>query len=334
MPMLSKKLFQKPRNDLETYERAIKESHPSVPDELCLSCPKCKNILFVSDLSEQYSTCPKCGHLFRMNARQRISMIADDNSFVEHDRDMHAVNVLDFPGYDNKLKHAALDSRESDGVVCGECTIGGYPCCLFVMESNFMMGSMGSVVGEKITRLFEFATEHSLPVIGYTVSGGARMQEGILSLMQMAKTSGAVKRHSDAGNLYVTFLTDPTTGGVSASFAMDGDIILAEPGALIGFAGPRVIEQTIRQKLPEGFQRAEFLLEKGFVASALCKACRRGGAGWKLINVWPRPEPRAGRPAAISSSTSSRDLSNCTVTAVLPTTRRLWPELQCSTICR
>lgn len=183
MPMLSKKLFQKPRNDLETYERAIKESHPSVPDELCLSCPKCKNILFVSDLSEQYSTCPKCGHLFRMNARQRISMIADDNSFVEHDRDMRAVNVLDFPGYDNKLKHAALDSRESDGVVCGECTIGGYPCCLFVMESNFMMGSMGSVVGEKITRLFEFATEHSLPVIGYTVSGGARMQEGILSLM-------------------------------------------------------------------------------------------------------------------------------------------------------
>ena len=265
MPMLSKKLFQKPRNDLETYERAIKESHPSVPDELCLSCPKCKNILFVSDLSEQYSTCPKCGHLFRMNARQRISMIADDNSFVEHDRDMRAVNVLDFPGYDNKLKHAALDSRESDGVVCGECTIGGYPCCLFVMESNFMMGSMGSVVGEKITRLFEYATGHSLPVIGYTVSGGARMQEGILSLMQMAKTSGAVKRHSDAGNLYVTFLTDPTTGGVSASFAMDGDIILAEPGALIGFAGPRVIEQTIRQKLPDGFQRAEFLLEKGFV---------------------------------------------------------------------
>ena len=232
----------------------------------------------------------------------------NDGGFVG-DRDMRAVNVLDFPGYDNKLKHAALDSRESDGVVCGECTIGGYPCCLFVMESNFMMGSMGSVVGEKITRLFEFATEHSLPVIGYTVSGGARMQEGILSLMQMAKTSGAVKRHSDAGNLYVTFLTDPTTGGVSASFAMDGDIILAEPGALIGFAGPRVIEQTIRQKLPEGFQRASFCwkglcgrhrgapasegvprLASAGAASALCKACRRGGAGWKLINAWPRPE--------------------------------------------
>ncbi len=263
--MLSKKLFQKPKNDLENPGRSTKESHPSVPDELCLSCPKCKNILFVSDLAEEYSTCPKCGHLFRMNARQRISMIADDKSFVEHDRDMHSVNVLDFPGYENKLKHAVLNSRETEGVVCGNCTIGSYPCCLFVMESGFMMGSMGSVVGEKITRLFEYATKHSLPVIGYTVSGGARMQEGILSLMQMAKTSGAVKRHSDAGNLYVTFLTDPTTGGVSASFAMEGDIILAEPGALIGFAGPRVIEQTIRQKLPEGFQRAEFLQEKGFV---------------------------------------------------------------------
>lgn len=149
--------------------------------------PKCKNILFVSDLAEEYSTCPKCGHLFRMNARQRISMIADDKSFVEHDRDMHSVNVLDFPGYENKLKHAVLNSRETEGVVCGNCTIGSYPCCLFVMESGFMMGSMGSVVGEKITRLFEYATKHSLPVIGYTVSGGARMQEGILSLMQMAK---------------------------------------------------------------------------------------------------------------------------------------------------
>ena len=265
MPMLSKKLFQKPRNDLETYERAIKESHPSVPDELCLSCPKCKNILFVSDLSEQYSTCPKCGHLFRMNARQRISMIADDNSFVEHDRDMHAVNVLDFPGYDNKLKHAALDSRESDGVVCGECTIGGYPCCLFVMESNFMMGSMGSVVGEKITRLFEFATEHSLPVIGYTVSGGARMQEGILSLMQMAKTSAALKRFGEHGGFYISLLTHPTTGGVSASFAMLGDVILAEPDALVGFAGRRVIEKTVNEVLPPEFQHAEFMMEKGFV---------------------------------------------------------------------
>lgn len=263
--MLSKKLFQRPKNDLENYERAVKEGCPSVPDELCMSCPKCKNILFVSQLSEAYGICPKCGHLFRMNARQRISMIADEDSFVEHDAQLRSINLLDFPGYENKLKHAALDSGEKEGVVCGECTISSYRTCLFVMEPNFMMGSMGAVVGEKITRLFEYAARYDLPVIGYTVSGGARMQEGIMSLMQMAKTSGAVKRHSDAGNLYITVLTDPTTGGVSASFAMQGDIILAEPKALIGFAGPRVIEQTIRQKLPEGFQRAEFLLEKGFV---------------------------------------------------------------------
>lgn len=263
--MLSKKLFQKPKNDLENYEKIVKESCPSVPDELCLFCPKCKNILFISQLSEAYGTCPKCGHLFRINSRQRIGMIADEGSFVEHDEGMCSVNPLDFPGYESKLRHAFLDSREKDSVVCGECTVNSYPTCLFVMEPNFMMGSMGSVVGEKITRLFEYATQNSLPVIGYTVSGGARMQEGILSLMQMAKTSGAVKKHSDAGNLYITVLTDPTTGGVSASFAMQGDIILAEPNALVGFAGPRVIEQTIRQKLPEGFQRAEFLQEKGFV---------------------------------------------------------------------
>ena len=215
--MLSRKLFQKPRNDLEQYERALKEPDPSVPDEMCLSCPQCRSILFVSELSEQLGVCPKCGHLFRMNARQRLGMIADEGSFLEHDSSLHAHNALDFPGYDSKLHHAALASKEQEGVICGECTIGGFVCCLFVMEPNFMMGSMGSAVGEKITRLFEFATEQHLPVVGYTVSGGARMQEGILSLMQMAKTSGAVKRHSDAGNLYLTVLTDPTTGGVIAS---------------------------------------------------------------------------------------------------------------------
>ncbi|MGL4606420.1 MAG: acetyl-CoA carboxylase carboxyltransferase subunit beta, partial [Eubacteriaceae bacterium] len=156
-------------------------------------------------------------------------------------------------------------SHEKEGVITGTCKIFGYDACIFVMNSAFMMGSMGQVVGEKITRLFEYATEKKLPVIGFTVSGGARMQEGMLSLMQMAKTSGAVKKHSDHGNLYVVVLTDPTTGGVTASFAMEGDIILAEPEALIAFAGPRVIEQTIRQRLPKGFQRAEFLLEKGFI---------------------------------------------------------------------
>jgi acetyl-CoA carboxylase carboxyl transferase subunit beta len=192
-------------------------------------------------------------------------MIADAGSFVEFDMELVPRNILDFPGYDEKLEAARLQSAESDSVICGECSIDGVRVGIFSMESSFMMGSMGSVAGEKITRTFERALADGLPVIGFAVSGGARMQEGMISLMQMAKTSGAVKRHSDAGNLYICVLTDPTTGGVTASFAMEADIILAEPNALIGFAGPRVIEQTIRKKLPSGFQRAEFQLEHGFI---------------------------------------------------------------------
>ena len=173
-------------------------------------------------------------------------------------------------------------SGENEGVVTGFCQVGGHPCALFVMDSLFFMGSMGTAVGEKITLLFEAALDQKLPVLGYTVSGGARIQEGILSLMQMAKTSAAVKRHSQAGLLYLTVLTDPTTGGVTASFAMEGDIILAEPGALIAFAGPRVIEQTIRQKLPEGFQRSEFLMQKGFVDSIVDRREQREAIGLLL----------------------------------------------------
>lgn len=265
--MLSKKMFRRPRNELENVGRSksVQKSIPTIPEEMCQACPDCKTILFVSDINENIGVCPRCGYHFRLNARQRISLITDDHSFLEHDPNLVSKNHIAFPGYDSKLRHAELASGEKEGVVCGEATICGYPCALFVMNPFFMMGSMGSVVGEKITRIFEYATKMNLPLVGFTVSGGARMQEGILSLMQMAKTSGAVKRHSDAGNLYITVLTDPTTGGVSASFAMEGDIILAEPGALIGFAGPRVIEQTIRQKLPDGFQHAEFLREKGFV---------------------------------------------------------------------
>ena len=264
--MLPKDLFKKPMNTLESaYEKLTKTAAPDVPSEMCTSCPGCRALLFTSDLSENDNVCPKCGHHFRINARQRISIITDEGSFEELDGDLRSKNVIGFPNYDKKLKHAYLDSAEKEAVVCGTATIDGWPCCLFVMEPYFMMGSMGTIVGEKITRLFEYATEHGLPVIGFTVSGGARMQEGILSLMQMAKTSGAVKRHSDAGLLYIAVLTDPTTGGVTASFAMEADITLAEPKALIGFAGPRVIEQTIRQKLPAGFQRAEFQVEKGFV---------------------------------------------------------------------
>ena len=172
---------------------------------------------------------------------------------------------MNFPGYTDKIETVRAASGEKEAVLCGTAEIGGQSCCVFVMESYFMMGSMGSAVGEKITSLFEYATEHRLPVIGFTVSGGARMQEGLLSLMQMAKTSAAVKRHSDAGLLYIAVLTDPTTGGVTASFAMEADIILAEPGATVGFAGKRVIEQTTRKLLPKGFQTAEFVLEHGFV---------------------------------------------------------------------
>jgi acetyl-CoA carboxylase carboxyl transferase subunit beta len=269
--MLKKGLFKRPKNELETYDRHIKTAAPSVPEEMCLSCPSCKTTLFISDLHENFEVCGKCGHHFRINTRQRISLIADPGTFSELYGELQSENVIQFPHYEKKLQDAFLESAEKEAVVCGTAEIGGFPAALFVMEPYFMLGSMGTVVGEKITRLFEHAAEKGLPVVGFTVSGGARMQEGILSLMQMAKTSGAVKRHSMGGNLYITVLTDPTTGGVSASFAMEGDIIIAEPRALIGFTGARIIEQTIRQKLPEGFQRAEFLLEKGFVDAVVSR---------------------------------------------------------------
>lgn len=213
----------------------------------------------------RHMICPGCGQYLRMNSRQRISLVTDRNTFKETDAHLKSKDLLSFPGYAQKLEKAMQESGELEGVVCGTAKIGGKKTALFVMNAAFMMGSMGTVIGEKITRLFELAAKERLPVVGFTTSGGARMQEGIFSLMQMAKVSGAVKRHSDAGLLYLTVLTDPTTGGVTASFAMEGDIIIAEPGALVGFAGARVIEQTTGQQLPKGFQRAEFLLEHGFV---------------------------------------------------------------------
>lgn len=257
--------FLKPKNPLEGEEEAGVNSIPFVPDEMWSKCPKCKSLILVSDMEESQKVCGKCDYHFRLNARERISMIADSGTFSEIDGDLTSTNIIGFPGYDEKLEKAKKASGENESVVCGECEIGGVRNILCVMNADFMMGSMGTITGEKITRAFEYATEKKLPVIVFTVSGGARMQEGILSLMQMAKTSGAVKRHSDAGLLYITVLTDPTTGGVTASFAMEGDIILSEPHALVGFAGPRVIEQTIRQKLPKDFQTAEFVLEKGFI---------------------------------------------------------------------
>ncbi len=229
------------------------------------TCKKCGQETDYAAIRANLHICPGCGTYFRMGALERLAIVADEATFAEMDGTMESGDPIAFPGYAEKLAQARRDSRLPEAVVCGTATVGGSPCAIFVMDSNFMMGSMGSVVGEKITRLFEMATEKGLPVIGFTTSGGARMQEGIISLMQMAKVSGAVKRHSESGNLYITVLTDPTTGGVTASFAMQGDIILAEPGALVGFAGARVIEQTTGKKLPEGFQRAEFLLEHGFV---------------------------------------------------------------------
>ncbi len=266
MPMNLQGLFRKPKNELERGGRTPKTPNEAVAvaAEPTVKCPQCKADISETALMERHNVC-NCGHHFRLNARQRIDFITDAGSFHEMFGDIITKDVIGFQGYEKKIKNACLASGENEGVICGTAEIGANPCCLFVMEAKYMMGSMGTAVGERITRLFEYATAHNLPVVGYTVSGGARMQEGILSLMQMAKTSGAVKRHSDSGNLYLTVLTDPTTGGVTASFAMEGDIIVAEPGALVGFAGPRVIEQTIRKKLPEGFQKSEFLLDHGFV---------------------------------------------------------------------
>lgn len=273
--MLRKELFRRPSNELENYNKFYKTVLPDVPNEMCVLCPVCKQTLFTGVLHENCNVCPKCGYHFRINARQRIHIVTDENTFVELYGDLSSKNPIQFPNYEQKLKQAQLASAEKEAVVCGTAKISGFDCAVFVMDPYFMMGSMGTVVGEKITRIFEYAKENSLPVIGFIVSGGARMQEGILSLMQMAKTSGAVKLHSDAHNLYIAVLTDPTTGGVTASFGMQADIILAEPNALIGFAGPRVIEQTMRQKLPAGFQRAEFLLEKGFIDAIIDRKCQK-----------------------------------------------------------
>lgn len=255
--------FLKPKNQLEEGGRSAAPVHQDAgePEK---TCPNCHKEVPLSQLWANDLVC-SCGYHFRMKARHRIHMLADKGTFKELFSDMRSKNPLLFPGYQEKLETVSSASGESEAVICGTAQIGKQSCCLFFMEPYFMMGSMGSVVGEKITSLFEYAIEHKLPVIGYTVSGGARMQEGLVSLMQMAKTSAAVKRHSDAGLLYISVLTDPTTGGVTASFAMEADIILAEPNAIVGFAGARVIEQTTKKALPKGFQRSEFVMKHGFV---------------------------------------------------------------------
>ncbi len=260
--MRIKHMFKKTVMDIRGEDR---ENTPEVPDNLMRKCNACKAAVFVDEVKQNHYICPHCGNYFHMPAYRRIKMIADRKSFVEWDAEMEEQNPLQYKGYEEKLRALREKTGLNEAVVTGKCTIKGMSVALGVCDCRFMMSSMGEVVGEKITRVFERATEEKLPVILYICSGGARMQEGLVSLMQMAKTSMALRKHSDAGLLYVPVLTDPTTGGVTASFAMLGDIILAEPKALIGFAGPRVIEQTIGQKLPKGFQKAEFLLEHGFI---------------------------------------------------------------------
>ena len=237
---------------------------PEVPDELFSQCPGCKYTIYQKDLGSE-RICPHCGYTFRISAQERLALTIDMGTFLEMFKGIETQDPLNFPGYRKKLTLMREKTGLDEAVVTGTALIKGEKVVLGIMDSNFIMASMGTVVGEKITRLFEYATAEKLPVVLFTASGGARMQEGIMSLMQMAKISAAVKRHSNAGLFYLTILTDPTTGGVTASFAMEGDIILAEPQSLVGFAGRRVIENTVREDLPEDFQKAEFLLEHGFV---------------------------------------------------------------------
>ena len=266
--MLLKDMFKKTTYislDGKSEDAIKKQNAPSVPDGLFTKCEKCGEMILTQDLLKLNMVCKKCGYYFRLDSRTRIGMVIDDGTFEEWDTNITPSNPMEYPGYIEKIEILKDKTGLDDAIVTGKGKIDGRPVVIGVCDTRFLMGSMGSIVGEKITRAVNKATEANLPLIIFTCSGGARMQEGIVSLMQMAKTSAALKRHDQSGNLYVTVLTDPTTGGVTASFAMLGDIILAEPGALVGFAGPRVIKQTIGQDLPEGFQRAEFLLEHGLI---------------------------------------------------------------------
>ena len=256
-----KDLFRKPKY-VTVHADTVKKD---IPEGLWLKCPTCNEILYSKELEKTLKTCGKCGHHFRMTARERINITVDEGSFVELDDSLATANPLGFKDYPNKVAQAQEKTHLKEAIVTGIAAIYGNQVVIGVMDANFVMGSMGSVVGEKVARAADKAAEMRIPLIIFATSGGARMQEGIIALMQMAKTCGALARLDEAGILYISVLTDPTTGGVTASFAAMGDIVLAEPGALIGFTGARVMEQTIRQKLPEGFQSAEFLLQHGFI---------------------------------------------------------------------
>lgn len=257
--------FTVTREDVLNYRPAEQEKPRVLLDENSIVCSKCDNMVNKEVLKSNLYVCPQCGYHQRIDAAKRIGYILDMGSFKEYDSSLKSCNPLNYPDYEDKLKKAETSCSASEAVVTGRGRINGQYVYIGVMDSNFIMGSMGSVVGEKLARLIEKAVVKKHPLIIFCASGGARMQEGTISLMQMAKVSAALKRLSDAGGLYISVLTDPTTGGVTASFAMLGDIIIAEPGAQVGFAGKRVIEQTIRQKLPDEFQTSEFLLEHGFI---------------------------------------------------------------------
>ncbi len=260
-----RKSFQKQYFLVDGENKLPQRKKPEEIPDCCVLCTRCKETILEEELRKDWMVCKKCGQHMRLTSEDRLALIFDEGSYERHFEDIKTLNPLDFPGYAEKIAEYQQKSDLTEAVVIatGQCL--GMDLVVGVMDSRFMMGSMGSVVGEKITRAVELAIKRHHPLVVFTASGGARMQEGIVSLMQMAKTSASLAKLDDAGLPYIVVLTDPTTGGVTASFAMLGDIILAEPGALIGFAGPRVIEQTIRQKLPEGFQSAEFLMEKGFV---------------------------------------------------------------------
>ncbi|MDA8212780.1 MAG: acetyl-CoA carboxylase, carboxyltransferase subunit beta [Clostridia bacterium] len=280
----------------ETAKPKEQEAVPAkrdMPGGLWQKCRSCGEIAYTKELERNLKVCPKCGYHFRLTARERLAFTVDEGSFVELDPGLFSGNPLDFPEYGEKLAEARDATGLKEAIITGEATIGGFPVIIGVMDSHFIMASMGSAVGEKIVRAMERALERRVPVIIFAASGGARMQEGIISLMQMAKTSGAVAKLGEAGIPYISVFTDPTTGGVTASFASVGDINLAEPGALIAFAGPRVIEQTIRQKLPEGFQRAEFMLNHGFVDLVV----PRGGLKGTLAALLDLHQPREGTNA-------------------------------------
>ena len=267
----------------ERFFNKDKNKPIDIPDGLFVKCDECGAALYEKELEQKLSVCPNCDHHFRIGARKRIMITVDPNSFSEVDHDLTSLNPLDMPDYEVKISSAKKLTNQNEAFVGGKATILGYPCYIGVLDSYFMMGSMGSVVGEKVTRLIEYATKEKRPLILFSASGGARMQEGILSLMQMAKTSGALYYLNQAGVLFISIMTNPTTGGVAASFASLGDINIAEKSSTIGFAGARVIKQTIKQDLPPTFQTAEFQLDKGQVDLVLSRHDIRPTLGKLLL---------------------------------------------------